>query len=285
MKSNYLKSRLLLAKLFLLMVSVLITISCQKEETSELPELINYEQIGIEHNNGLAFILEQLKESNTSKMIKSNETENLFDLAKDATITFAKESEIAEHISIDADSRLFSNYSPKLLKSATSEDPIDEISEEVELSAIQSAYMEELKIIMSNLDNGLESTIAKIIDLEEDIKNNCNDDEMVILLIATSIGKNSLDYWVNNFDEWIKLIEEDYNSNVSAIMLKSATGTSSWLSETLGAMGKSDVAAGVIGGVVGSMAGGVGAVPGAIAGACYGSASRGIVALYDHWTE
>ncbi len=65
--------------------------------------------------------------------------------------------------------------------------------------------------------------------------------------------------------------------------LKSANSAQSWLSETLGAMGKSDVVGGAIDAGVGALAGGVGAAPGAVAGACYSSAGRGIVALLDHW--
>lgn len=278
MKTKVLKSKILLSTLLLIVISGLIISSCQKEDIVQENKPIDYEQLGVEHNKGLEFIFDYLKQNKVLENKKSNDIDNVFDLTKQATILFTKTSDVAEHIILKEDSKVFSSFNQNRLKSSVYEDPIKIIETEVELTPLQISFLNQLGSAISNIDKGLAPTIEKINSIEDEIISTCSEEEKILLLTAISIGKHSMEYWVTNIDRWIEELGGIDNSDAVAMNLKSTNSKLSWLSDTLGDMGKSDVVGGVIGACVGGPAGAVG-------GACYASAGRGIVALYDHWTE
>ena len=65
------KSKFLVLSLFLFLLSSIVILSCQKEENILNSKLIDYEQIGIEHNLGLEFIYDYLVEENKKKELSS----------------------------------------------------------------------------------------------------------------------------------------------------------------------------------------------------------------------
>lgn len=270
----------------LIIISVLLGLcifACNENTNENSKQAIAYEEIGKEHNNGLDFVFNYLKKNNFKIENNSTDQEAIFKIANHGTLMFTNESDFFTGIEKEKIILTFFTNDLNLLKSLGANELASSIESEIELSAIQISFFNQLDDIMSELGNGLELTIEKINELEAEIINLSPQTEAEVLLISTSLARHSLDYWYNNFQDWISEFVND--STISQkiqeeLILKS---TKSWLTETLVAMGKSDVVGGAIGAGVGALAVGVGAAPGAVAGACYSSAGRGIVALLDHW--
>lgn len=286
MKTKVSKFIFLLSGLTLSVIMSLFFFSCQKNEIEPTNEPFDYEQIGIEHNKGLDYVFENLKKEELSGKLSIERVDNLFDLTKQATISFTKTSVITKNIDYSKLPLIFQTFNHNKLKSAGTDELTTSIETEIELSQLQILFLNRLDEVMSNLKIGFQPTIEKIKDIELDIKKQCSNEESELLLAATVVGRYSLEYWQNNYEKWIfELSGGEITINASTLKSAHSTKDWDWFWDTLGDMGKSDVVGGAIGAGVGALAGGIGAAPGAVAGACYSSAGRGIVALYDHWTE
>ncbi len=285
MKTKASKIIFSLSGLTLAIVTSLMFFSCQKEEIVSTNESFDYEQIGVEHNKGLAYIFEYLKDKGVGKKSNLKGATDIFELTKKATLSFAQTSKITKDSDYDKLPLTFKSFNYSTLKSAGMNELVSSISSEIELSQLQISYFNQLDQIMSNLEIGLESTIEKIKKIESDIISECATEEAEILLSSTSVARHSLEYWSKNYEKW--LIElggvDVLTLNTSRLKSSNIESDWDWFCDTLKNMGKSDVVGGAIGAGVGALAGGVGAAPGAVAGACYSSAGRGIVALLDHW--
>jgi|UPI000838590D hypothetical protein len=258
-------------------------ISCQKEKTTTPDISFDYEQIGIEHNKGLDYIFEYLKEKKINKKSALRSTTNIFDLIEQATLSFAKTSKILRNVNHKELPLTFQNFNREVLKSAGNNNLTYLINSKINLNPSQITFLNELDNVISNLEIGLELTIEKIKKIELDIISQCSVDEAKILLSATSVARYSLEYWTENYEKWIIELGGMEIGAMNELKSISSRGGWDWFCDTLKSMGKSDVVGGAIGAGVGALAGGVGAAPGAVAGACYSSAGRGIVALLDHW--
>lgn len=287
-----------IVKLILPMLVIgLIIYSCSKEnDISETQNTaIDYEKIGKEHNLGLEFIFNELKNKKISINPKGNNFEKLLSETKKSSVSFLESSNITNHINSENSANIFASYDKLINRNIqlnrkgvyTENDPIDDMKNEVELTRLQVKYFDKLNEIISNLDLdlGIELTLDKIKEIEKDIILECNEDEQFLLLSSTSIARNSLEYWSTNLEKWVNELNKS-SVNGKSVHLKTFSKSSDWgwFTDTLKSMGKSDVVGGVMGGVIGAAAGaGIGAVPGAVAGACYSSAGRGIVALTEKW--
>ncbi|MCT4624858.1 MAG: hypothetical protein N4A46_14650 [Schleiferiaceae bacterium] len=254
----------------------LFFVSCQKDEPVTKKQSFDYEQIGIEHNKGLDYIFEYLKKEGVNKNSKLKNSTEIFELTKQATLSFAKASTITKDVDFNKLPLTFKSFNRNTLKSAGTNDIVTSIQSEINLSPLQITYLNQLDEIMSNVKIGLQPTIEEVKKLELDIIENCSSEDSDILLSSTSVARHSLEYWTVNCEKWLNELGGINTSNVKY-------GDWFWFIETLIVMGKSDVVGAAIGAGVGALAGGVGALPGAIAGACYSSAGRGIVALLDYW--
>lgn len=263
--------------LILSAIIALALCSCQKERNIQNSKLIDYEQIGTEHNFGLEFIYDYLVEENKKKELSSQSIDELVNKVSDANFMFLEDKQYALDLN-EASCRKMNDkifyqvlYSENLKSAKSDKTSIEQILEnqEVELTENQIIYFQKISnCLQSYADKNLETVVTELTNLKSEIRQNCTEAEADILLIAVSIGSHSLSYWDENLEKWIAEFTD--NSN-----LKSASSDWEWFNETLVAMGKSDV----VGGVIGSTVFGVGAVP----AACGASAGRGVVALLDEW--
>ncbi|MEA1886012.1 MAG: hypothetical protein U9N72_02225 [Bacteroidota bacterium] len=264
---------------FFILSSIGFLTNCERENALINNSNIDYEQIGIEHNRGLDYIFEALKKEDFGNASELRNFDNIFELSKQATLDFSRESIITKDVDFDELSSILQRFNLTKFKSAGTNELTSEIASQIELTSLQISFFNELDEIISNLEIGLQPTIGKILNLERDIIDKCNSDETKILLSATAIARYSLEYWTNNYEKWLN----ELSSNKVLGMYTSKDDDWEWFWDTLEDMGKSDLVGGAIGAGVGALAGGIGAAPGAVAGACYASAGRGIVSLLDHW--
>lgn len=281
MKTKVSKYNLLFSRISLLLIGSIFFLSCQKEEVDNKKVFFDYEQIGIEHNAGLNYIFEYLKNGDVNKDSKLKSSSDIFNLTKQATLSFAQISKITKGVDYSKLPLTFQSFNRSTLKSAGTNELVASISSEIDLSSNQKLFLNQLDEVMSNIKKGLQPTIEEIKKLELDIVNQCTNEEAELLLSSTSVARYSLEYWTDNYEKWLTELGGIDIVGANTSQLKS--GDWDWFCDTLGNMGKSDVVGAAIGAGAGALAGGVGAAPGAVAGACYSSAGRAIVALLDHW--
>jgi hypothetical protein len=151
MKTNSLKFRFLMSGLTLIITLCIVLFSCQKEEITSINEPFDYEQIGIEHNKGLDYVFEYLKKEGVGKTSNLKSATNIFDLTKEATLSYAKTSKIFNGIDYDKLPLIYQDFNGNKLKSAGIDELATSIGSEIELSSSQIFFLNELDKVISNL--------------------------------------------------------------------------------------------------------------------------------------
>jgi len=228
------------------LLASIIFISCNKE-TEKQPESYDLETycktIGAEHNRGLEYVYEQLKE----EKLKTGKIEgsDVLELAKRHTIDFLEMNQSSFvkdniDISISGAQKAFiwveNEYS---FNSRTFENSNSDQLWPQEIEDSLTAKQKELLTILNNAINDksldLNATLSIFDNVKERVKNECTQEEIPVLFAAIGIGVNSLTYWNNNFDKWMVLAST--TTNKAANVCDSCI---SWKQ-----IGKVDVASGV----------------------------------------
>lgn len=274
---------LIIGVLFFAILSIFL-ISCEKsQKETDITEFSDYELIGIEHNKGLDYVFEYVKQSISKEETQLKSATDFLLLVEKGTQEFIKTNELFQNdatreIALKESREPFLYYSSRNfsnMKSATLENLYPSDKEDL-LTAKQKEILNELNTILSNSLLGIDEIITSLNNLDVKIKSECEVEEIDILLSATSIGRYSFQYWHDNYDKWISEFGPTYN-------LKS-TQAFGW-----GEVGKNDVAYGIGGGLAGALVGGTatlgvlavpGWVAGAIGGAIGGSVGNAILQLW-----
>lgn len=253
----------------------------------------DYNLIGQEHNKGLDFIFQDLKESLSKAKTKSTDDgskfyTDIFDLLENSSVNFVKASNYGKVSETEGLYKI-----TKILYSSTSlKSKSDHLSNELDSDSInyltskQKYYLERYREIILSMRHDIDAVINNLNLLEEEIISNCDSSELKPLLCATSVGKYSLQYWHENLYKWMALFS---NNKISLPKLKSSTEVETndaeweWFNNALISMGQSDGIGAALGAGLGALAGGVGAIPGAIVGGCNASAGAGIKELFKKW--
>jgi len=264
----------------LTLLSAFVLTSCdKKQDVVKNNSFIDYELIGIEHNKGLDFVFEYVKQESQNKNVK-NPLDFML-LVEKGTQEFIKTAQVFQNetnreIALNESKKPFLFYSSYTSSNNLKTSTLDKLyPTDVEhlLSLKQKEILNELNEILSNSSLSIENIITELNNLEERIKSECKNEEIDILLSATSIGRHSFEYWEANLDKWISAFGSSYNLN--------RTQAIKW-----GDVGKNDVAYGVGGGLGGALVGGAvsfgilslpGWVAGAIGGAVAGSVGNAIL--------
>lgn len=275
MKTKDSKLRFLLSGLTLITFLCVFLFSCHKEDVASINTCFDYEQIGIEHNKGLDYIFEYLKKEGVGKEgIGLKSGLNIFDLIEAATLSFTKTLDSEKDVDYNGIKLTFRHFESNTLKSASVNNLSVAIQPHVNITPLQISFLDRLDTIMSNVRIGLEFTIERIKEVEYDILTKCSEKEVELLLACTSVARHSLEYWTNNYENWLIEFGSAEVGTINALLLKSTNERDwEWFWDTLGDMGKGDV----IGAGIGSI------VPGAgtISCACFASAGTGIRRLLN----
>lgn len=192
------------------LITTFFIVSCKKNNeyfTKSLSEdNIEYycTEVGIEHNIGLEYIYEKLEQAKSESDF--NNIDEVYGLAKNYMIEFLQNNQkgfVQENI----DKSIFEAI--KYWNNTTQLNPDKIWTEEVEdsLTINQILFLGVLNEAINDSTLNLEETIAIFEDVRERIKNECEEDESYLILMAIEIGVNSLTYWHTNFDRWIALFE------------------------------------------------------------------------------
>lgn len=249
----------------------MLLISCDRKEPVIDDRSFNYELIGAEHNAGLEYVFNYLKNSKVQTISYSRR--ELLDLAEAGTRDFLEKSRMLNTfdriIAMDESEKPFVFYAGMTdhLKSATLDklwpSEVDHI-----LTKKQKMILEEIDQILNDNSSNVQTVIEKLRQLDDRIQQECSSGEKHVLLCATAIGRHSCQYWHDNLCKWEEVFEPESGLKGSKAF--------SW-----SAVGKNDVAYGVGGGIAGAITGGsvslgILTVPGWAAGAIGGAISGSV---------
>lgn len=223
-------------KLLLIIILSILIGACQKENDAVKQQAIDYEEIGKLHNEGLDYVLKQIKNQpktrNGGKQIS-------FELIYSMVDQFLETK----------------GFQPNHVTRSSVQTPIDSIT----LSPKQKKYYD---MVMSVFDTSStlneQQAINYIIKIEEEIRINCSKTEQLPLLCGSSIAKHTIVYWSEKLPEWINEIIGDK---------KPSTRSANWSWKDFGGADVAGAVSGAIAGAIGgAFIGGVGAAPGAVVG-------------------
>ena len=278
-------------KNYLFILTILLTsayIGCSENEITEknseetssqhLITLDEAKLMGIQHNEGMAFVLDELNKTDLQKLSSKQKKEKAQKLVHEfLSEEYSENKDFAIQTAKEELKRLMRlNQAQKSSKSSSSESIILAVADDLgdKISTKQRVLLEKIDKIMSNDWEGLEATIQKFNEIENEAQSLPEKDRGVIY-VAAEIGKNSAEYWNENLNKW--------NSSLTNSK-RPMTKEMDW-----GAVGKWDVAGGV-GGATGALA--VNLIPGAgqvaytgaiVGGAVAGSVGEATFQILDDW--
>ncbi len=252
-------------KIFSITILGLVILSSCSKKSDELlqsnstlitPKTMNF--IGLEHNKGLDFIYQRLK----NKSLKSQgevgtlgtssvknlgiEKNDLIEFVQDATNLYVDDNYPQDPTT---------SLAHQLISSVCTEDFVSSSSSSLYNNQIVSGltynetqFLDALNVIVSDNDNSLASIISRIESLESTAYS-FSDQEKYVVFSASVVAKNSLTYWHDNYSNWQNLFPPSMSNN-SILSISNnknnyqVLGDVSWKT-----VGKADIA-GAVGGAV-----------------------------------
>lgn len=215
-----LKGKIILATLTIL--GIVAFIACQKEtniieNTKQTLTVEDFKFVGVEHNNGLDYIFDNLKLLNQNDGNKST-IESI-----DITILIKKYA--SEYIE-SKNSNSIVNFETKkgidLIHRIKTENQLKFANSELNLypDSLKANYstgliilLDELDIVMKNENTDLLEAIRAIEKIENNESiDNLSDMEKMIIFTSCSMAKSSLSYWNENYDKWKYLFGNNQKS-------------------------------------------------------------------------
>lgn len=260
--------------------------SCEKSNDVIMREtsIKDFEFIGIQHNEGLEFVYNRLNMlvKETGSKIDQIDTETISDLincsTKDYSKKIIKSSEQLE-IALNVYEQTISlqrGFYENINKSNNNQFFLDSVINSLDLTLKQKDILSELSTIFKDYSLSYNESISAINLLTERVDGEIEtDDEAIVLYIALSIGKHSYEYWNENLEEWLSLVE---NTPKSWFNSKDVVND--------------DIAGGISGGLVGALIGGTVSlgtltvpswIAGAVTGAVGTSSYNAIKQVLDHY--
>ncbi len=217
--------------------SLLIS-SCTKNDEQQLNEnslsKVDVNFIGKEHNKGLDFVLNKIKEDNKNSFSRRS-ISDFTTLVEQYSKEYALENGLSQN-----DSELILFYDNTInTSSKTSKE--GNLMENNSFSLELQSLLDDLNSLSASDKDDWEINdyLNYISDLENQANNSdLSDEEKFIFFSGSSVAKNSLEYWDNNIAEWTELFEDTGGDRMSA--------RGFWDSFNWGAIGISD-AAGAVG--------------------------------------
>ncbi len=249
--------------LTLLTLSSIAFASCKSNVETTKSHTLDYEMVGELHNEGLDFILEEIKSQPTTKNGVREISRQFIDNAIEKFLN---------------NNNINTGYESVITRSASE---LNESVAELSDSTAKIYYAKIQKVFYSSEFSNSKDAIEHIEAIEEEIKLNCTGSDLSALLCGASVAKNTLIYWEKNTAKWVEAI-----TGANTRVLTRAE----WSWKEFGGQDVSGAVAGaVVGAGVGSLAGGAGAVPGAIVGGLTGgvanSAEYAVKQIWDWFWE
>ena len=268
----------LIAVVFILL-TITAFVSCEKTENPSIDGKQNeFEKLqiaGIEHNNGLSFVLQDLKNAAHKKRSSFRNPEDLLSLVEKSTKEFLTEnSKLIDSNNYDnalkCTNDAFTWVKNTYLNPTQSNSSQEKQYYEATYQALNGKQKELLAVIIQAIENenlDLQATLSVFDSIRIRANNELNEEERLPIISAIEIGSNSMIYWSENIDEWAALFSDGS---------KSTKGWFNWKK-----VGGADVKGAVTGAATGAITG-AGAGVGALGGGVGASAGAAALELWNH---
>jgi len=200
---------------FVLLAFISMLNGCQKEESklesnAKLLTEAEIKDIGIKHNEALGYVFKEFSSIENSKVKSSSDMENIIKSGLneysaslftgdelDNTIKFTN-NEVEDFFrkrNVKTSEIKDLQYNPSILE------VIKENKDQ--FSKTQIKYLLKCEsIFLSDKTADMNILIGKLDVIEESVKNELTAEEAQIVLIYLSVGRNSINYWNENFSDW-----------------------------------------------------------------------------------
>jgi hypothetical protein len=185
--------------------------SCQKENSPQkAKDEIDYNEIGIKHNQSLEIAFNSLKTSHSKGAFSKEE---YFDIVGKTTIAFFEKNNtnISEKQlnKVKNDISQFKKFFIEYSRSVKKGDPelylnLISISDSL-MTEKQKVMSKKIFSILLEKNNNIDTIQQKLDSLEETIKLTCSESEKPSLLTGISIARHSSLYWHDNYSKWEEL--------------------------------------------------------------------------------
>lgn len=245
-------------KLHFALAIMFVSFSCEERKDVDfgIDVYKSIQLAGMEHNNGLSFVFDELQGAKQKGLFAEWNTIDIISFAEYQTRIFYSESKLLNCDKSKAQAIEISNtFFYEVLAVSNSMKKGDfaiwDLLNEDYLTEIQKELLDLLDQVL-----GVEMPVNEIISTYESVRiraiNECTSEEALIVLAAIEVGINSLTYWYENHDDWVELLalgeKRWFNwRQVAAYDIAGAIGGAAIAAITGGG-----IAAGIIGGAVGS---------------------------------
>ncbi len=196
-----------LITIFLFMV-LLFTFSCKKSDEKQLSDgKVNYDKIGVMHNQGLDYAYKALKSAKENGLLKFN-NEDYINLLFKSTLSNVETTNYTlnenELEKVKASLLVAKNRLVKLSNTKKADEYIyQSILSEAESMLTTKQKEISKKILQVMIENSnIDTVIKNLNQIETEVNSTCNDIEKVGLLSMLSVAKHSSEYWNSNLSLW-----------------------------------------------------------------------------------
>jgi hypothetical protein len=205
--------KLIYGVLFFALVGIGV-VGCKKESDlnsnrEKTLRISQFKSIGIDHNKGLEFTFNYLKQNGVSDKMSINEIK---ELVKEGALKFLS-NKMSNNELI-----LFREFADKSFENSNTKSSSVDLSDligEFNVSPELANIFEEFDDICDN--NDVSENISLIENLEFKALDILNNDEEVVFFGATSVAKATYDYWKHHQDEWMNLINNLGKASPSSV--------------------------------------------------------------------
>ncbi len=197
---------------FVLMLLILsVFTECQNHDAvkKQQPDVVNYDQIGIDHNKGLDVIFDALKNDKASSSGRVSAKDRL-DLISSIGTQFTLQNH--PELSTNAIALLKERAVKSISFSKTylsgrvngSKDIYQQLMDSANalLNANQKFYIQKILTTMTS-EKDINSILSSFDSIEKEIRSNCSDTELPVILASLSVAKHSAQYWNENYEKWV----------------------------------------------------------------------------------
>lgn len=191
--------------------------SCERDENPVKPEVpLDLIVAGEEHNQGLEFIVTRLqkiserKGATTSKeVLRTVEVSTKDYLVRRSDLVNSLNREKVLLSTDETFERVNAHYASKL-------DAVDLYRASLkDLNSAQKSLLATVEDAFTDADLDLGATFDELARIKSEALSQLNEDDRLPVLAAIEVGTNSLNYWHDNFDEWVNIIKPTKSINKS----------------------------------------------------------------------
>jgi len=201
----------------LTVISLALIISCNKNSdyfsNNDILKIEDFEIIGIEHNEALDYVFHKLKSFANEEDAVLKSKENIITIAESSIKDFMNKYNLASETMMIAYENIEEVFSTRdyILnnKSSHTNNLIYSKASKKSLSENQIKLLDDLNIIISSDFENVTELRNNINLIEKEAIEVLSEDEIYVILAATSVAKNTFEYWSENHKKWNELLSSN----------------------------------------------------------------------------